>query len=52
MPPVAEHRPLYFHGLVCPFALKPLYDALPTGGFVFLLLGGIMYTLGGVNVWP
>ncbi|MDD4691417.1 PAQR family membrane homeostasis protein TrhA [Eubacterium aggregans] len=30
------------------FALKPLYEALPTGGFVLLILGGILYTIGGV----
>ena len=48
-----------FMGWFALFALKPLYDALPTGGFVFLLLGGIMYTVGGVmyglkkpNIWP
>ncbi|MEG2650165.1 MAG: hemolysin III family protein, partial [Eubacterium sp.] len=30
------------------FALKPLYEALPTGGFVLLILGGVLYTIGGV----
>ncbi|MGL4284243.1 PAQR family membrane homeostasis protein TrhA [Eubacterium aggregans] len=30
------------------FALKPLYETLPTGGFVLLILGGILYTIGGV----
>lgn len=35
-------------GWMAVFAMKPLYDALPGGGFLLLLLGGIMYTVGGV----
>ncbi|MBE6022155.1 MAG: hemolysin III family protein [Cellulosilyticum sp.] len=35
-------------GWIALFALKPLYDSLSLGGFVFLLLGGVMYTIGGV----
>lgn len=35
-------------GWIALFALKPLYDSLSLGGFLFLLLGGIMYTIGGV----
>ena len=35
-------------GWIALFALKPLYDSLSIGGFFFLLLGGIMYTLGGI----
>ena len=35
-------------GWIALFALKPLYDSLSMGGFFFLLLGGIMYTLGGI----
>ena len=35
-------------GWIALFALKPLYDSLSLGGFSFLLLGGIMYTIGGI----
>ena len=35
-------------GWIALFALKPLYDSLSLGGFVFLLLGGVMYTIGGI----
>ena len=35
-------------GWIALFALKPLYDSLSLGGFLFLLLGGVMYTIGGV----
>lgn len=35
-------------GWIALFALKPLYDSLSFGGFFFLVLGGIMYTVGGV----
>lgn len=48
-----------FMGWFAVFALKPLYEAMPIGGFVFLILGGVMYTVGGVmyglkkpNIWP
>ena len=35
-------------GWIALFALKPLYASLSFGGFFFLLLGGVMYTIGGV----
>ncbi|MGL4737501.1 MAG: PAQR family membrane homeostasis protein TrhA [Cellulosilyticaceae bacterium] len=35
-------------GWIAIFALKPLYDSLSLGGFVWLVLGGVMYTIGGV----
>ena len=35
-------------GWIALFALKPLYDSLSLGGFVFLFLGGVMYTIGGI----
>lgn len=35
-------------GWIALFALKPLYDSLAFGGFFFLLLGGVMYTIGGI----
>ena len=35
-------------GWIALFALKPLYDSLSLFGFLFLLLGGIMYTIGGI----
>lgn len=35
-------------GWIALFALKPLYASLSLGGFIFLLLGGIMYTIGGI----
>lgn len=48
-----------FLGWFAIFALKPLYTALPTPGFVLLILGGLLYTVGGVmyglkkpNIWP
>lgn len=30
------------------FAIVPLYQQMPLGGFVLLLVGGLMYTVGGV----
>lgn len=35
-------------GWIVVFAIKPLYIALPSGGFFFLVLGGVMYTIGGI----
>jgi hemolysin III len=35
-------------GWACIFAFSHLITALPTGGFVWLLIGGIVYTIGGV----
>ena len=35
-------------GWIALFALKPLYDALSIGGFLLLILGGVMYTIGGI----
>lgn len=35
-------------GWLCVFALKPLYKTLPLSGFLWLLFGGIAYTLGAV----
>ena len=35
-------------GWIALFALKPLYDSLSLGGFIYLLLGGLMYTIGGI----
>lgn len=35
-------------GWIALFALNPLYKSLSLGGFSFLVLGGIMYTLGGI----
>lgn len=35
-------------GWVALFALKPLYTALTTGAFFWLVAGGLMYTIGGV----
>lgn len=35
-------------GWIALFALKPLYDSLSMGGFLFLILGGVMYTIGGI----
>ncbi len=35
-------------GWIALFALKPLYASLSFGGFFYLLLGGLMYTIGGV----
>jgi hemolysin III len=33
-------------GWLAVFAVKPLIDALPAGGFAWLLAGGIVYTVG------
>ena len=33
-------------GWLCLIALKPLFEALPTNGFAWLLAGGIFYTVG------
>jgi len=30
------------------FAIKPLYEAIGTGGLMFLVLGGVLYTIGAV----
>ncbi|MDF2877629.1 MAG: hemolysin family protein [Clostridia bacterium] len=35
-------------GWIALFALQPLYKSLSLGGFSFLVLGGIMYTVGGI----
>lgn len=35
-------------GWIALFALQPLYKSLSFGGFSFLALGGIMYTVGGI----
>lgn len=35
-----------FMGWFCLIALKPLFRALPSAGFAWLLLGGIFYTVG------
>ncbi len=35
-------------GWIALFALKPLYASLSLGGFLFLVGGGVMYTIGGV----
>jgi hemolysin III len=35
-------------GWIALFALKPLYTSLSFGGFLFLVLGGVMYTIGGI----
>ena len=35
-------------GWLCVIALKPLYKTLPLSGFLWLLFGGIAYTLGAV----
>ncbi len=35
-------------GWIALFALKPLYTSLSLGGFLFLALGGVMYTIGGI----
>lgn len=35
-------------GWIAVFAFKPLYASLSTGGFFFLVLGGVMYTVGGI----
>ena len=35
-------------GWVCVLAFTPLIHSLPTGGFVWLVVGGIVYTIGGI----
>ena len=35
-------------GWACIFAFSHIWEAMPTGGFVWLLVGGIVYTIGGV----
>lgn len=35
-------------GWIALFALKPLYDSLTLASFLLLVLGGVMYTIGGV----
>ena len=35
-------------GWIALFALKPLYTSLSFGGFLYLVLGGVMYTIGGI----
>ena len=35
-------------GWTCLLAFKPLFDTLSLGGFLWLLAGGILYTVGGV----
>lgn len=35
-------------GWTCVFGFKPLFSILPIQGFMWLLVGGIMYTVGGV----
>ena len=35
-------------GWLCVFAMKPLYSILPLSGFLWLLFGGIAYTIGAV----
>lgn len=35
-------------GWIALFALKPLYDSLSLGGFIYLVSGGVMYTIGGI----
>lgn len=35
-------------GWTCLFAFKPLYEQLSLDGFLWLLIGGILYTIGGV----
>lgn len=44
-----------FMGWLALFAIVPIHRALPTHGFFWLLLGGILYTVGGVLYavkWP
>lgn len=44
-----------FMGWLAIFAIGPIYRSLPTQGFFWLLLGGILYTVGGVLYalkWP
>lgn len=35
-------------GWLCIFSMKEIIIALPTGAFIWLLIGGIIYTIGGV----
>lgn len=35
-------------GWTCILAFTHIYEALPLGGFLWLLIGGILYTIGGV----
>lgn len=35
-------------GWECVFVFQPLLETLPTGAFLWLLIGGILYTVGGV----
>jgi hemolysin III len=44
-----------FMGWLAVFAIVPIYRSLPGEGFFWLLLGGILYTVGGVLYavkWP
>ena len=44
-----------FMGWLAIFAIVPLYQTLPAGGFFWLLAGGLLYTAGGVLYavkWP
>ena len=35
-------------GWACIFAFTHLFEAMPTGGFIWLVAGGVIYTIGGV----
>ena len=35
-------------GWACIFAFSHIWETMPTGGFVWLLVGGIVYTIGGI----
>jgi len=35
-------------GWECVLVFRPLLDTLPTGAFLWLLIGGLIYTVGGV----
>lgn len=44
-----------FMGWLAIFAIIPIYEALPTAGFLWLLAGGLLYTIGGILYavkWP
>ena len=44
-----------FMGWLVIFAIEPIYESLPTNGFLWLLAGGLLYTAGGVLYavkWP
>ncbi len=44
-----------FMGWLVIFAIEPIFKALPTAGFLWLLAGGLLYTVGGVLYavkWP